>query len=208
VLELITQGIGYGLNAGVSPGPFQTLTVNSALTLGWRKAIVLCAVPILTDAPIIVVVVFVLGSLPTDAIRVLQIAGGLVLLWVAWDLWQSWRKGTTIKGQIDPAIAQTTRRQVLWRGMTMNLVSPGPYLFWGTITGPLLVTALRTSALHGAAFLVAFYGTFIMLIALTVLLFDRLCRLDARLTRGVLLFTMVLLVIFAVTLIRQGLGVA
>lgn len=206
MLELITQGIGYGLNAGVNPGPFQSLTINSALTLGWRKAIVLCAVPILTDGPLIVLVVFILGSVSPEVIQVLRIAGGLVLLWIAWGLWQSWRKGVQIRGQIDPTLAQTNRRQVLWRGITMNAINPFPFLFWGTVTGPLLLSALDTSVLHGAAFLIAFYGTFAILIAVTVLLFDRLRSVDARLTRAILLFTMLLLVFFALNLIRQGLS--
>lgn len=213
MIEFFTQGVGLGFNAGVGPGPFQTFTINSALTLGWRKAVALCFAPILTDIPLIVLVVFVLGSIPPAAIRALQVVGGCFLLWIAWGIWQQWRTGAQIGAASGaasgaaaaPASSITTAWQVLRRGMLMNLLSPGPYLFWGTVTGPLLISALKLSAWHGGAFLVGFYGTFMGFIALTVLLFDRLRSLDPRLIRGILLATMIVLLVFALNLIRQGL---
>jgi hypothetical protein len=53
--------------------------------------------------------------------------------------------------------------------------------------------------------LIAFYGTFLLILAVTVFIFDHLRHLDERVTRAVLLLTIVILVWFGVTLVVQGL---
>jgi threonine/homoserine/homoserine lactone efflux protein len=204
MLEFISRGVQIGITAGTGPGPFQTYTINSALTLGWRKALILCLVPIITDIPLIVLIVFILGALPDPFLYTLQVGGGLFLLWLAWGIVKQWRAGAQIGGTVDASLTQISTLQVLRRGVLMGLISPGPYLFWGTVNGPELIRALNISLLHGAAFLVAFYGSFICLIALTVAIFDRLRSLDPRITRGILLFTAVLLTWFALTTLWQG----
>jgi uncharacterized membrane protein (DUF485 family) len=74
--------------------------------------------------------------------------------------------------------------------------------------GPLLVEALRVSAWHGLALVLSFYVTFITLLALTVLLFDRARRLNPRVTRALIGATAILLLVFGLLLIRQGAGLA
>ena len=86
----------------------------------------------------------------------------------------------------------------------MGLLSPGPYLFWGTVNGPILINALHESVWHGAAFLLSFYGTFGVLIAMTILIADRLGTLNPRVRRGLILFTIVILVVFAISLFVQA----
>jgi threonine/homoserine/homoserine lactone efflux protein len=88
----------------------------------------------------------------------------------------------------------------------MNLLSPGPYLFWATVNGPLLRDGLEQSIGHGAAFLIAFYGVFLGMMAVVALIFDRLRRVDERLTRGLLLAAIVVLGGFGIYLIVQGFG--
>jgi threonine/homoserine/homoserine lactone efflux protein len=204
MLEFISRGAQLGFSAGTGPGPFQTYTITSALTLGWRKALILCLAPLIADIPLIVLVVFVLRGVPTLFISVLQVVGGLFLLWLAWGIFKQWRAGTHIGAEVDAALREVPMLVVLRRGVTMGWLSPGPYLFWGTVNGPLLIRALEQSVWHGAAFLVAFYGTFMVFIALTVLLFDQLRGLDQRITSGILALTGVLLTWFALTLIWQG----
>ncbi len=206
MLELILRGVGLAFSAAVSPGPFQAYAINQALALGWRKTIVVSLVPIITDAPLIPVVVLVLGAIPPGFIRLLQIAGGGFLLWIAWGAWQGWRAGARIGGSGSSPTVNVSRLQILRRGIMIALLSPGPYLFWSTVNGPILVRALESSAWHGLAFLAGFYGAFAGCLALTVLIFDRLRSLDSRVTRLILLLTVIILVGFGVTLIAQGLG--
>ena len=83
----------------------------------------------------------------------------------------------------------------------MNVFSPGPYLFWSTVTGPLLLEALDISLWWGLAMLVGFYGTFLGGMAILVILFNRLGTIGADVTRYILVITIGLLTWFASQLI-------
>lgn len=201
MLALIARGVSLGFAAGALPGPFQSYVINTTLLRGWRVSLPVITAPLVVDGPIIVVVVFLLGQLPPAAIRLIQAAGGVFLLYVAWGTWRSLRAGAAIGPVRSTNLAAITRRGVFVRGLIMNALSPGPYLFWGTVTGPLFVSALEQSALHALSFLVAFYGTFLAMLALIVLAFDRLRRLDERITRALVWLTLVVLVLFGITLL-------
>ncbi len=71
-------------------------------------------------------------------------------------------------------------RQLLTRSVLINLLSPGPYIFWGTVNGPLLVEGLRRRSSHGAAFLIAFYGTFMGVLLALIAVFNRVQAARAR----------------------------
>ncbi len=206
MFELIARGIGIGFSGAVLPGPFQTYTINSSLTSGWRKSIILTLVPMLTDLPLIFLVVVLLGTIPDVLIRILQLAGGGVLLWIAWGAWKQWRSDLNSENTQDSEIAALSPRQILGRGVMMGWLSPGLYLFWTTVNGPILIRAVHDSLWHGAAFLLSFYGTFGCLIALTILAVDRLGALSLRVRRWLILLTIVFLVLFAGSLIVQGIS--
>jgi threonine/homoserine/homoserine lactone efflux protein len=98
-------------------------------------------------------------------------------------------------------------RALLIRAIGVNLLSPGPYIFWGTVNGPLLLQGLRDSIFSGAAFLIAFYGSFMVVLSAFVFVFDRVRTLDPRITRALLLIITILLLVFGLSLIGQGLGI-
>ncbi len=204
MLFLIARGLTLGLTAGILPGPIQSLIIQMTLTQGWRKSLVLVFSPLLSDIPVIVLTVFVLAQFPPEFIRAIQIVGGLFVLWLARGAWLNFRAGVMI-GAGGETLALSVR-QLLARGLMTNLLSPGPYLFWGTVNGPLLVDGLRQSVLHGAAFLIAFYGSFLGVLAAFVAVFNRVRTLDARLTRALLLIITILLLGFGLSLVGQGLG--
>lgn len=201
MIALVTRGISLGFAAGALPGPFQSYIISTTLLQGWRRSLPVIVSPLVIDGPIILIVVFLLGQLPLQVIRLIQMAGGIFLLYIAWGTWRGLRAGTAVTPTEAGGGGAATVRGIFLRGLLMNALSPGPYLFWGTVTGPLLVQALSQSALHALAFLAAFYGTFLAMLALIVLLFDRVRRLDARITRALVWLTLAVLVIFGVTLI-------
>jgi threonine/homoserine/homoserine lactone efflux protein len=201
MLELIAKGANLGYVAGVLPGPLQAYLVNATLTLGWRKSIWIIFAPLISDIPIVIVVVFLLQQLPPGIIPILRLVGGLFLFWIAYGTWKQFRAGVTI------GASGTASQQALTRGVLMNFLSPAPYLFWSTVNGPLLLEALEQSYLHAFAFVVTFYGTFLSIMALIVLMFNTLRRLDERITRGMMVLTILILVGFGLMLIGQGLGV-
>ena len=202
MFAFISQGVGLAFAAGIMPGPFQSYIISTTLLRGWRQTLIVILSPLIIDIPVILLVVFILGSLPPDFIRLIQLVGGLFLLWIARENWLAYRAGAAIGQSSDVPV--TPQGSVLKRGLLMNVLSPGPYLFWSTVNGPLLLQALDQSLLHGAAFLAAFYGTFLALLAATILVFDRLRRIDPRITRGLLLVIIVILILFSVSLILDA----
>lgn len=205
MLFLIARGLTLGFTAGMLPGPLQTYIIQTTLTQGWRKALIIIISPLLADFPLILLTVFVLAQFPPGFIRAIQIVGGLFVLWLARGAWINFRAGAVI-GAGGEAVTLSSRHLIA-RAWLVNMLSPGPYVFWGTVNGPLLVQALRESVWHGLVFLVAFYGTFLAILLGFILVFNRVRALDPRVTRALLLIITVLLVGFGVTLIAQGIGV-
>jgi threonine/homoserine/homoserine lactone efflux protein len=203
MLAFFSQAAGFGFVAGTSFGPLHTLLMNVTLSLGWRQGMLIVLSPLLTDAPIIVLMLIVLQTLPPAAVALIQIVGGLVVLQIAWRSWRAWRAGPV------PVAAPDERpnlsRETLLKGMAVNFLNPAPYLFWGTIMGPILLDAMRNSGWHALAFLVGFYGTFLGLMVIFVVVLERLRRLDPRFTRGLLLISVVVLVILGLNIFWQGL---
>ncbi len=205
MIALISQGCTLGFTAGMSPGPLQTYLIETTLTQGWRKSLIVVISPLVADIPVIALTLLLLAQFPPEFIRAIQIVGGLYVLVLARGAWLNFRAGVLIGGGGEAAAV--SERSLLSRAVVVNLLSPGPYIFWGTVNGPLLVQGLRASVFHGAAFLLAFYGTFMLILIGFIAVFNRVRALDARFTRALLLLLTVLLAVFGLSLIGHGIGV-
>lgn len=204
MLNIFLTAASFGLTAFAIPGHLQAYLLNITLRFGWRRGIWVIAAPLFTDPPIIFLMTFVLGSLPFWAIQAIRIFGGCFLLWIAWNTFKQWRAEANANATAAPLAASMTSRQVLTTAMTMNALSPGPYLFWGIINGPLLVRALSQSVWHGVAMLIGFYGFFLGGMLLLMVVFHRMGGMPPRTMRRVLLFAIVLLVFFGGRFIFEG----
>jgi threonine/homoserine/homoserine lactone efflux protein len=206
---LIGQGVIFGASAGFMPGPLHGFLINTTLKSGWRRALLVVIAPLIVDIPIILAVLFALealaGIVPTivDGIRV---AGGLFVLYIAYGVLQDFRANIQLDdvSKQGPQVEDTARATFV-RGLGVNALNPSPYIFWSTVLGPLLQQGLATSTAYGVAFLFAFYGTFLSLLTLIAVGFDRLRRLDPRITRGLYLVIALLLTLIALYLIVIGL---
>lgn len=205
----ILPGITLGLTAGVLPGALQAYLINTTLLYGWRRGLWVVISPLIIDGPVIIIVVFILGQLPDVVLQVIRFLGGLLLLWVAWGAYRQYRAGISLGGDLSEEKAKEAPKpqSILGKALLMNLLSPGPYLFWTTVNGPLLIEALELSLWHVAAFLIAFYGTFLAMMSIVVLIFDRVGKMNDRVVRWALLFTIVLLLWFGTTLITEAIGI-
>jgi threonine/homoserine/homoserine lactone efflux protein len=154
---------------------------------------------LITDLPIILLSLFLLDQLPENFLRVITLAGGAFVLYLAWRLWENWRKGSD---EIKLDSEQSSGS--FWRGALVNLLGPGPYLFWALVSGPLLLSALRTSILAGAAYLIGFYGVMVLTLLGLAILFHQTRRLGPRVVHGLLLVSIIILVVFGALLLRQG----
>ena len=153
MFSYLLLGLSMGLSAGFSPGPLMTLVVTASLRSGLRGGLRVAMAPLLTDVPIILLSVLLLGRLPPGVLRWVGLVGGLVLIWLGVEGIRSARKAQL---PTDDGRASDPSRD-LWRGAAVNALNPNPYLFWGTVGGPVLVSGWRLSPWHALAFLVPFY---------------------------------------------------
>jgi threonine/homoserine/homoserine lactone efflux protein len=201
VLSLLAQGLGLGFTAAVQPGPLQAYILSETLTHGWRRSLPIIFAPLLADGPVIVITLFILVQLPASALRLIQIAGGLFIIYLAWSMFRELRRGVSI------GPAQQTNaggRGALLRGVMINLFSPAVYIFWGTISGPIVIKAWHQSPAAAVAFIVGFYSVIVGTMAVLVAVFQQARRLDERTVRLMLSVSLVILVVLGGLLLKSG----
>jgi len=187
----ILQGIGYGFAAGVQPGPLQTYIVSQTLLKGWRRTLLAAFAPLISDGPIIAICLFVLSQVPGWLQRILFIAGGLFVLYLAYGAYQTWKN-------FDPNLPspQSGTQQSILKAALVNTLNPNPYIFWTLVTGPILLAGWRNTPLYGLGFLLGFYATFIFSLAAMILIFGTMQQLGPKINRILLGFSAVALFFF------------
>ncbi len=211
------QGFALGLAASASPGPFQAYLINQALANGFRGAAPVAFAPLIADIPIVVASLLLLDQLSPEFLRFITAAGGIFVLYMAYSLWKSWsRSPATVNPEVNtrdkPDNGNFTGQRTpsasvqssLWRGVFMNLFSPGPYTFWFLVSGPILVSALRESTGNGLAFLLGFYGALIGGFLAIAALFHQARRLGPGIVRALSLASILILVAFGIILLKRG----
>jgi len=149
VLEYLVKGLVLGFAAGVMPGPMLGLVIRETLQHGRRAGYSVALAPLITDAPIILAALLIVGALPGWGARALGLAGGGFIIWMGLDALRAPAPGDT------PSSAWGS----LWRAMLTNWLNPHPWLFWLPVGGPLLAAAWRERGpATVAAFLLGFYG--------------------------------------------------
>ena len=175
----LAWGTTYAFAAAVQPGPYQAYLVSEALKNGWRRTLPAALAPVLSDIPIILLVLFVLRVLAPAVTLALRAAGGVFLLYLAWRAYRTWR---SYRPSVE-SDAGVARRSVL-SAAAINLLNPNPWLGWSLVMGPLLLKGWRESPAHGVALLVAFYGTMVVASAGIIVLFAGARNLGSRVARG------------------------
>ena len=93
ISRFILPAFSFGLSAAVIPGPLIAYVVNTTLTQGWRRALLVVLAPLITDAPIIVLMTFLLGQMPDEILKLIQLGGGILLLAIAWGARNQYQSG-------------------------------------------------------------------------------------------------------------------
>jgi threonine/homoserine/homoserine lactone efflux protein len=146
---------------------------------------------------------FLLTQMPGWLLPILQIVGGVFLLYLAWGAWKAARTipldldGGEVKGE-------GSGQQNLLKATFMNLLNPTPYIFWSTVAGPAFLNGWRESAAHGLGFLFGFYGALIGGFAGLILVFGLTGRLNPRLNRTLAIGSAVALLAFGLYQLGRG----
>ena len=197
----IIQGIGFGFAAAAQPGPLQTYIISQAITKGWKKSLPAAFAPLVSDGPIIVVCLLVLRQLPDAFQKVLYIAGGLFVLYLAYGAYKSWRG---FESQL--SIHQSGAEQSLLKAALVNLLAPGAYIFWSLVTGPILIAGWRETPAFGVAFMLGFYITFVLCLMLIIFIFGAMQNLGQKVRRALVGVSAIALLCFGLYQLWLGIG--
>ena len=146
---LAAAGLLLGLSGGLAPGPLLALVASETLRHGVRAGVAVALAPLLTDPPIVLLVLLALRSLADQELplALLHLGGGLYLAWLSLE-------SLRFHGAELPSVAPGG---ALRRGVIANALNPNPYLFWLAVGGPTVLAAWRREPLAAVAFAVAFY---------------------------------------------------
>ncbi|GBC60209.1 hypothetical protein DENIS_1160 [Desulfonema ishimotonii] len=149
-VSFLFSGVIFGLSAGISPGPLLTLVVSETLRYNVAEGIKVSVSPLITDLPIIIFTLFALihvsDTLPF--LGMISIAGAAFIAFMGYE--SICFKGAEL--HIGDSPPHSIRK-----GAVANLLNPSPYLFWFSIGGPILGSALKLSLISVAFFITAFY---------------------------------------------------
>ena len=197
----LIQGIGYGFAAAVQPGPFQAYLISQTLSNGWRQTLPAALAPLISDGPIILLTLLVLSHVPLWFQRFLYLAGGLFILYLAYSAFMAWRNFDEA-GVVTPSAS----RQSAVRAAMMNALSPGPYLYWSLVTGPILLAGWRKAPVNGVGFLVSFYATIVLTLIAIIVVFGTARRLGPKFNRVLVGLSAMALAGFGMYQLWLGLG--
>ena len=195
------QGAALGLSATATPGPLQAFLISRAVQHGWKRTLPATLAPLLSDGPIIALVLLVLTQLPAEFIRFLRIAGGGYVIFLAWRTYLSFRSY-----QAEQSVLEAGQRTLL-QAMGINLLNPNPYLFWSLAAGPAVLQGWAIHPMLALGFVAGFYGIFILSSMLLVILFSTARSLGPKAVRTLLGISALALLAFGLYQIFQGLGV-
>lgn len=152
-MATLLLGLSLGLAAGVGPGPLLVLVVTSALQSGWRAGALVACAPLLSDVLVVAGVLLVLDQLPDNALSVLGVVGGLVVI----DTGRRTLREARTADLTRPQQLRLSPTRALRRAATINVLSPGPWIFWATVLGPLTIATSQRSAVGAVTLVVGFY---------------------------------------------------
>jgi threonine/homoserine/homoserine lactone efflux protein len=185
-----------------TPGPFQAFLVSQTMKNGWRHTLPAALAPLISDGPIVALMLLLLTQTPNWFLSGIQVLGGLFVLYLAWGAFVAAREmGTTL--EVSPEAVGRN----FFKAAVMNMLSPGPYLFWGLLAGPIVIEGWRQSPVTGLGFMVGFYLALIGGFATFVILLGTASRFGPRVSRVLSYVAAVALFVFGLYQLWRGASV-
>ena len=191
MFEYLIIGSSFAFAAAVQPGPLQAFLVSRVASTGWRRTLPASLAPLISDIPIALLVLLVLGQLSVSIQHVLRACGGVVLLYFAYVALRHFQQ---------PGVLNLRRSapRTLLDAVLVNLLNPGPYIGWSLVLGPSVLAAWRKQPMYAFTVVGAFYFTMVVVLALFIYLVGTVRFLGSAGQR-------VLIAVSAVALVGLGL---
>lgn len=148
------QGFILGFPASTIPGPLQAFLLAQTVRKGIGRTLPAALAPLISDGPIITLVLLILTQLSATMLAVLQLVGGVFLLYLGWGAFQLWRNYVPLN-----QAKGSQRDQTVWKAALINLLNPNPYIFWSTVGGVKLLEAWREGVGEAVGFMLGMYLT-------------------------------------------------
>lgn len=145
----LIMGSLLGLFSGIVPGPYSGLVAATALHQGFRAGLKLALIPLVSEGVVLAATAALISQLPSATLRWMGIAGGLLVLYLAWKTQRD------AGGRARPEVDQGDTRRV-GEGVLLGLLSPAPWVFWLLVGSPLFLSAWRRGWMPGLTFFAAF----------------------------------------------------
>jgi threonine/homoserine/homoserine lactone efflux protein len=169
--EFFFSALSFGLAAGLKPGPLGIVVIQQTLSRGLPSGVRASLAPLVTDGPIIIAALWLLSQFKSINLfaAALSLVGGLYLLWLSRKMFRV--QNISISSKLGSSSSLGTAVKV-------NLLNPGPYLFWFTVGGSYIVRGTTTESM---VFVVTAIGTLIASkIAVALLAANFLPSLESR----------------------------
>jgi len=150
--EFFLSALSFGLASGIKPGPLGIVVIQQTLSRGLPAGVRASLAPLITDGPIIIAALWLLSRFKSIDLlaAAMGLAGGIYLLWLAAKMFRV----------RDISLSEKLRSQSsLATAVKVNLLNPGPYLFWFTVGGSYII---RGTALESAVFVMTAIGALIV----------------------------------------------
>jgi threonine/homoserine/homoserine lactone efflux protein len=196
----LLQGAILALSATIMPGPYQVYLISRSLSVGWKRALPAAFAPLITDGPIIALVLLVLTQAPHFFLNILRIAGGIFIGYLASRIFLAFRNisDTDIKSSGNEG------RKSFLSAVILNALNPNPYIFWGVVGGPIVLLGWRESPHLGIGFFIGFYGTFVCSLSAFIISFATIGRLHYAINRTLNLIAFLALLGFGIYQMAVG----
>lgn len=164
--QFISAGVLLGLSSGLSPRPLLTLVLTQTIRHNRAEGIKVALSPLITDLPIILITVLIMGRLSRFGIflAIISFVGAIFLAYLGVESLRSKELNLEVRD---------SKSGSLKKGIIANFLNPSPYLFWTTVGTPLLLKAYKTDLLTSILFMVLFYVFLIGSKAVVAFLVDR-----------------------------------
>ena len=187
------MGAAFAFAASVQPGPLLTYIVSETLEKGWRRTLPASLAPIVSDGPIILLVLLVLSQIPGWFVQSMHFAGGILLFYLAYSAFKSWRDYDENK-----IINPVGGKQTLMKAALVNFLNPNPYIGWSLIMGPLFLKGYNETPANGIGLLIGFYFTMTASLAAIIFVFAFARKLGPKVNRLMLGLSVVALACFGI----------
>ena len=168
--EFFFSALSFGLAAGLKPGPLGIVVIQQTLSRGLPSGIRASLAPLVTDGPIIIAALWLLSQFKSLNLfaAALSLVGGLYLLGLSRKMFRV--QNISISSNLGSSSSLGT--------VKVNLLNPGPYLFWFTVGGSYIVRGTTTESI---VFVVTAIGALIASkIAVALLAANFLPSLESR----------------------------